>query len=416
MSVSTKRQLLPYAIVVMLGYIGFALPLPILPEMFLDSERSILPHSFSIEKKTMLLGIIMASYPLGQLFGAPLLGQLSDRYGRKKIILMSLCGTTIGYVITALTTSMQQVSGIFLGLLVCGFFEGNVAIAQSVIADLTHRQEREHKAAHFGWINLFVTFGFIIGPLMGGQLADKSLVPWFTFSTPFWIAALMTLIGMGIIAIGSKETRKLSNPVHISFFRSVMNVFKIPGLKSLYAANFFLALGFFSFFRFFPVFLQRIFDFTSSFLAYTIAYDSIFFAIAVLVIIKPIAKRLSPRFATAIFSVLLGSMFIISVLPSSPYWLFLTVALIGVCLAVSMTNAAVMVSNAVDGEFQGQAMGNLQSIQVSAEVITGIMGGLIAAHVPALPLLIGAGMAVVCSLILFVSRRQCLYSSDKQAR
>ncbi|HSW86794.1 MAG TPA: MFS transporter [Rhabdochlamydiaceae bacterium] len=410
---STKRQLLPYAIVVLLGYIGFALPLPILPEMFLDPERSILPLSFSMETKTFLLGLMMASYPLGQLVGAPLLGQLSDRYGRKKIILISLSGTTMGYLLTALATSMHQIVGIFFGLLICGFFEGNVAIAQSVIADLTHKQERAHKAVHFGWINLFVTFGFIIGPLIGGQLADTSLVPWFTFATPFWIAAFMTLAGIIIIALGSKETRSFSNQARLGFFRSITNVFKVPGLKRLYAANFFLALGFFSFFRFFPVFLERTFDFSSSMLAYVIAYDSIFFGIALLLLIKPIAKKLPSRLATAIFSVLLALMFIVTVLPRSPYWLFLTVAIIGICLAVSMTNASVMVSNVVDGEFQGQAMGSLQSVQVLAEVLTGILGGLIAANVPALPMFIGASMAVICSLILFVSRQYSVYSVDE---
>jgi predicted tellurium resistance membrane protein TerC len=63
------RPLLPYAIVVFLGYVGFSLPLPVLPEMFLDSKRSILPATMSIQLKTVLLGIVLAAYPSGQFKG-----------------------------------------------------------------------------------------------------------------------------------------------------------------------------------------------------------------------------------------------------------------------------------------------------------------------------------------------------------
>ncbi len=166
---SKIRPLLPYAIVVFLGYVGFSLPLPVLPEIFLDAQRSILPPSMSIQLKTILLGIVLAAYPSGQLLGSPLLGIFSDKWGRKRVILYSLASTAVGYAITALAMSAHSVVGIFGGLFLCGFSEGNVTIAQAVIGDIAGKDE---KVAHFGWINFFACTAFIVGPLLGGWLAD----------------------------------------------------------------------------------------------------------------------------------------------------------------------------------------------------------------------------------------------------
>ncbi|MCX7353134.1 MAG: MFS transporter, partial [Proteobacteria bacterium] len=192
MRAHSRRILIPYAIVILFAYVGFSLPLPIFPEMFLDPQRSIIPGA-SLHRSMILLGAVMASFPLGQFFGSPFLGRLSDRYGRKKVILWSLAGTTLGYLATSLAVHFHSIWGMFFGLAFCGFCEGNVTIAQSVIADLTKKEnDSTEKAVHFGWINIFISIGFIIGPLMGGLLADPTIVSWFTFATPFWIAACMT--------------------------------------------------------------------------------------------------------------------------------------------------------------------------------------------------------------------------------
>ena len=117
---SDFKKVLPYALVVFLGYVGFSMPLPLLPEMFLNPEIGILQGIDSKQLKTFLLGLVMSSYPAGQLIGAPILGRFSDRWGRKKVILLSLMGCLLGYLITAVAVEIQKIFGIFLGL----FFDG----------------------------------------------------------------------------------------------------------------------------------------------------------------------------------------------------------------------------------------------------------------------------------------------------
>lgn len=404
-SASSFKKVLPYALVVFFGYVGFSLPLPILPEMFLDSELGIFPSSYSREWKTTLLGIVMAAYPCGQLIGSPILGKCSDKWGRKKIILLSLFGSMIGYIFTALATDRASVACIFSGLFICGLCEGNVAIAQSVVADIASPEEEGQRVSYFGWINLFTCFAFIIGPIIGGQLSNSSLVSWFTFSTPFWIASFMTFIGICIVLKFSKETRKKDEKESLGYWASFRKGMSHKPLRRIYLINFFLAFGYFSYFRFFPVYIEQAFSFNSAMLGYTIAYGSITFAVFSALFLKKIAKWMKPHNAVALFSLGLALSFFLVLAPTSVVGLFSVIPVVGLCLSVVMTYAAILVSNASSLEFQGQAFGCLTSVQVAAEVLVSLIGGVLAGFFTPLPMIIGSCMLGIAAFILLASKR-----------
>lgn len=402
---SSFKNVLPYALVVFFGYVGFSLPLPILPEMFLDAEVGIFSSSYSEKWRTILLGIVMASYPCGQLIGSPILGKCSDKWGRKKIILLSLLGSMIGYIFTALAIDRASMFCIFSGLFICGLCEGNVAIAQSVVADIASPEDEAKKVSYFGWINLFTCFAFIIGPIIGGQLSNSSHVSWFTFSTPFWMAAFMTLIGIGIVLKFSKETRKIIKEEPLGYWASFRKGMSHKPLRRIYLINFFLAFGYFSYFRFFPVYVERTFSFNAAMLGYTIAYGSITFALFSALLLKKVAKWMKPHNAVAIFSLGLAFSFCLVLMPSTLIGLFSVIPFVGLCLSVVMTYAAILVSNASSVEFQGQAFGCLTSVQVAAEVITSLMGGVLATYFISFPMIIGSAMLVIAAFILLASKR-----------
>lgn len=404
MNFSDFRKILPYVIVVFFGYVGFSMPLPILPEMFLDSEKSILPAFFSLKLKTFLLGLMMTAYPMGQLIGSPILGKCSDRWGRKKIILISLVGAMFGYLATAFAAHHSHVTGIFIGLFLSGLCEGNVAIAQSVVADLAAPNDHAKKAIYFGWINLFICLAFIVGPILGGQLSDSSFVSWFSFSTPFWMASIMTFLGILVVIRFSEETKKQTEVALLGYWESFKEGLKQQFLCKMYLVNFFLALGYFSFFRFFPVYLKARFSFASSSIGYAIAYGSILFAIASIFILKPVAKKMSPQKAVGVFSFLLAMTFFLVLWPSSSLSFLWTTVPLNACLAVVMTYGAIVVSEASSPSFQGQAFGMLTSVQVAAETVTGLGGGVLAGYISSLPIMIGAGTLVVASFLLFIFR------------
>jgi len=409
------KKVLPYAIVVFFGYVGFSMPLPLLPEMFLSSSKQSFLFTSSIEtffSPTIWLGIMMAAYPMGQLLGSPVLGKCSDLLGRKKVILLSLVGAMIGYVISAIAASSFHLLGLFGGLFISGLCEGNVSIAQSVVADLAAPGEKGKKASYFGWINLFVCFAFIIGPLIGGSLSQS-----FSFSTPFWLAACMTLLGLFVIMKFSEETKRNvefgvgkessgTNTLSFGYWKSFKEGLKQPSLCKMYGINFFLALGYFSFFRFFPVYLQEAFSFHSGLLGYAIAYGSVVFALCSFLFLKRIGRVMRASTAVGVFSLGLALSFLLVLWVQAPFGFLITTLPVNFCLAIVMTYATVLVSDASSLSFQGQALGVLTSVQVLAEVLTGIGGGFLASKLSSLPILIGSGMLLIPALFLLASHRK----------
>jgi MFS family permease len=283
----------------------------------------------------------------------------------------------------------------FLALFVCGFSEGNTALAQAVIGDLAPKQE---KAVHFGWINLFTCMAFIVGPLMGGWLADPNNSSFFTFATPFWAGAILSLLGALVIWKYAEETKV--QRASIPFKESIPVLWKNPLLKTYYKANFLIYFGIYSFFNCLAIYLQRNFDFSTTYLAYVMAYDSFFFAIGLLVLVSLLSKRFSAEKLTRVFAIIFGLLLIVLIVPNQPSGLIYTIPPIGMALAVLMTHAAVMVSNGAEDHLQGQALGVLQSVQVFAGMWVGVIGGILAGWIPQLPLIAGAAFAVLGGIYL----------------
>ena len=146
------RPLLLVFLIVFIDLMGFGIVIPLLP---LYGERY---HPSPIE-----FGALMAVFSLMQFLFAPILGRLSDRFGRRPILLMSLAGTVIGYTLFAFQQSIEL---LFLSRIVAGIMGANVATAQAVIADITPPEER---ARGMGLIGAAFGLGFILGPAIGGM-------------------------------------------------------------------------------------------------------------------------------------------------------------------------------------------------------------------------------------------------------
>ncbi len=391
-----KNSILPIFLTVFIDLIGVGIAIPILAPMFLDQASTLFEPGVGLGERTLLLGVVLSLYPIFQFFGAPILGGLSDRLGRKPILSISIFGTFLGYVLFALGISSGNIWLLIIGRIIDGFTGGNISIAQSVIADSS---DPESKTKNFGLIGMAFGLGFIIGPFIGGKLGDSNVVSWFNYSTPFWFAAILSALNLILIHFLFKETLKHKvgkKPDALMGIRNLIKAAQMPNLRVVFFVVFLMMFGFTFFTQFFQVYLIERFGFTQSQIGDLFAMMGICVAITQGVMTRFIAKRYSPakvlRYTLIALSIAVGT-YIMVTDASQIYYIIPFVALFN---GITHPNLTALVSNMADSKSQGEVLGINQSIIAVAWAIPPIISGFISAIDVKLPIMVG-------SVIMFVS-------------
>ena len=189
-----NTRLLTIFLIVFIDLLGFSLILPLLPY-----------YAESYGATPTVVGLLVASYAAAQLFGAPLLGRLSDRFGRRPVLLLSVAGTSAGFLLLGFADPLGRwlaglvapnaanafiIGLLFLSRILDGLTGGNITVAQAYITDVTDEQNR---AKGLGLIGAAFGLGFIIGPAAGGALSR------FGYNLPAFVAAGVSLINFLMI-------------------------------------------------------------------------------------------------------------------------------------------------------------------------------------------------------------------------
>ncbi|OQY67309.1 hypothetical protein B6D29_02080 [Microgenomates bacterium UTCPR1] len=209
-----KRSLITIFLVVFIDLLGFGLILPLLPYI---AER--------FEASPLQIGLLTAVYSFFQLIASPILGRLSDRYGRKKLLIISQLGSAFGYLLLGLAGNLPL---LFLSRIIDGITGGNISIAQAYIADVTTKKNR---AQGMGLMGAAFGLGFIFGPAIGGALSKIS------YSTPAYFATAVSLLTVLTTIFFLKETINTKVAVKsprtkfsLAEFKRVLSLYPIPML------------------------------------------------------------------------------------------------------------------------------------------------------------------------------------------
>ncbi|MCM8832222.1 MAG: MFS transporter [Candidatus Omnitrophica bacterium] len=238
---SKNKSLTTIFLIVFVDLLGFGIILPLLP--FIAQRYSASPFA---------IGFLTATYSLFQFISSPILGKLSDKYGRKRLLIISQTGSMIGYLILAFASNLPL---IFLARIVDGITGGNISIAQAYIADIT---KKENRAKGMGLIGAAFGLGFIFGPAIGALLSKIS------FSAPALLAALVSLITVFSTKFFLEETTKTQkldleeiNPR----LKDIITPLRTFPLNIIIIAFFLVNLTFSSFQGIFPLYSEKIFNF-----------------------------------------------------------------------------------------------------------------------------------------------------------
>lgn len=218
----TRRQAaIPFILVtILIDVLGIGLIVPILPELIVEMTGG------EISQGSSVYGIFIAVYAAMQFLFAPILGALSDRFGRRPVLLVSLLGAGLDYLLMALAPTLGL---LFLGRVLAGITGANLTVANAYIADVTRPEDR---AKNFGLIGAVFGIGFIIGPAMGGFLGNINL------RLPFYAAAVIALVnwlyGYFVLPESLKdENRQQFSPAQLNPLRAFGTLARYPVVLGL---------------------------------------------------------------------------------------------------------------------------------------------------------------------------------------
>ena len=367
---------------IFIDMLGVGILIPVFPLLVLPhSPYRITPSGWSIADGFILLGWLSAAYPLAQFFAAPILGQLSDRYGRKIVLTVSIIGTSVSYMLFAIGVATKNIPLMFASRIVDGITRGNISVAQAVISDISNPKNR---ARNFGLVGAAFGLGFIFGPYVGGKLADPHVVSWFSASTAFWFTAILSAINALVVIKFLPETIKKKTTkfkIHIlESFTNVIKAFTNSGLRNITPSTFLFNAGFTFFTTFFAIFLAVRFGFTQGNTGDYFAYFGVWTALVQGGLIGIISKRFKD-YQVLRYSFFGAGITLLSYLliPNGQHkWLFVIPPILALFIGLCNAFLPTIVSRVTPKEIQGESLGINTSVSALAQAIPAIIAGYVA--------------------------------------
>jgi MFS family permease len=388
-----KRELWVILIIVFLGYLGTSMPYLIFPALFLNADYSIFPASWSYSFHALGLGVTLAAYPLGQFIGSPILGAMSDDFGRKSILTVSLLIAAAFNLMTGFAIAWHQLTLLIVSRFAAGLMEGNIAIARAMAADL--KALSKHEA--FGKINAASSIAYLLGPLVGGLLTSQKLLKGATAATPFYIITILFLLLAGLTALSVKSTTPLAQAKafweRINFLKRMGKLFQHRDLKLLMMISTLFTLAVDIFYEFGPVHLTVKWNLSPTDL---ILYNSLLclgLALGNGWLAKFFSTRLSHAVAT--LSGMGGFALLVLGIVTTNSTLF-TLAIFGLCgvvIGIVVTFLTVKISNSAPDAIQGEVLGVQQSLRVLGDALICLFGGMLLLISSKLILLVATALA-----------------------
>lgn len=353
-----NKRLLSIILVVFIDLLGFSLILPLLPY-----------YAETFQASEFTTGLLVASYAAAQLIGAPILGRLSDRYGRRPLLLASIFGTFLGFLLLGFANALWM---LFASRIIDGFTGGNLSIAQAYIADVTDAKDR---SKGLGMIGAAFGLGFIIGPVTGGLLSQ------FGYAVPAFVAAAMSFANLILIYAWLPESLTPEKRADANAKKpavtlgALLTALKRPFTGSLLITRFFFGLAFAIFQTIFSLYALTKFNLTATETGYVLTY------VGVLSVITQgfLVGRITAKFREDILIVACVALMAVSLVgwALAPSVLALLVILTPTALSGGILNTLLSstLTKAVAPQEVGGILGLSASVESATRIFAPVIGG-----------------------------------------
>ena len=382
-------------ITVLIDVLAFGVIIPVLPHLvqsFVGGDKS---HA------SYWVGAFSTAFAIVQFFSAPIQGALSDRYGRRPVILLSCLGLGIDFIFMALAPNLAW---LFVGRLISAVTSASFSTANAYIADIT---APENRAKSFGMIGAAFGLGFIIGPVVGGLLGD------IDHRLPFWFSAALALINFayGLFVLPESLPKERRSPAfdwaHAKPMGSVHLLRNYPQIWGLVAVVFLANFAHYVYPSTFVLFADVSYGWKEKEAGYVLAGVGVLSVIVNVLLVGRLVKRLGERRAL-LFGLIcgVGGFVIYGLAPEG--WLFLLGLPVSALWALAAPATQALITRQVGPEMQGRVQGALSSLISLAGIVgpalfAGSFGYFISPrapmHLPGVAFLIAAAL-LACAVVV----------------
>jgi DHA1 family tetracycline resistance protein-like MFS transporter len=352
-----SRPIVVIFLTIFVNLVGFGIIIPLLPF-----------YAETFGASPLVVGLLFASFSLSQLIASPLLGELSDRWGRRPVLIFSLIGTIVSFAMLAVADSLAM---LFAARIVDGLSGGNITTARAYIADITAEGDR---ARAFGILGAAFGLGFIVGPALAGAFAHIS------YTAPIWAAAAITGVAAALAWFWLPETVHRTH-AGAAPLQALRDLRVRPGLRLLLGVDFLYWMAFAVYQTTFALFGARRFGFDATHTGYLLSAFGVLGVLVQGVLVGPAVAALGAKRTLAIGLVLAaigwgGSAASYSI---ATFVLMLVPGALGIGLCNPTITA--LVSNAAAPHEQGRVQGAAGALESLGRTVGPVWGnGLLQAY------------------------------------
>lgn len=384
---------------IFLDALGIGLLIPVMPNVIrrFGADPEFVSHYF---------GYFIAVYALMQFLASPVLGSLSDRYGRRPVLLISLLFAGLDYILMALAPNLTL---LFIGRVISGLTGASMTVASSYMADISNDDNR---SANFGLIGAAWGFGFIVGPALGGLLGE------YGAAAPFFGAAVLNLLNFafGIFILPEslpEDQRRQIDLAKLNPFASLMKVLKAPHLSVFVFSFFLLYLAGNSHPAIWTLFTEYKFAWTATEVGLSMSFTGIMIAFSQGYLTRVVIPKWGERKAIFVgLSIEIFSFILYAI--ATQGWMMYAITMLFAVSGVAGPALQAVVTKRVPANEQGELQGSLISIGSLAAIIapilytylfSGFSGPQAISEFPGVPYLVAGLVCAFAVLLLWRDRK-----------